>query len=50
MDKVDTITGDVSITIDDVNVIFVDILVSLKSGDSFVEDRMENCVFLLKGN
>ena len=50
LDEVDTVVGDVGITINDVNVIFVDILVSLEGADTFVEDRMGDCLFLLKGD
>ena len=50
LDEVDTVAGNVGIMIDDVNIIFMDILVSLESADSFVENRVENHLFLLKGD
>ena len=50
LDEVDTIAGNISITINDVNIVFMDISISLESGDSFIENRVRDCLFLLKGN
>ena len=50
LDKVNAVAGDVDISIDDVDIIFVDISVSFEGTDVFVEDRMGDCLFLLKSD
>ena len=50
LDEVNAVAGDVNISIDDVNIIFVDVSVSFEGIDVFVEDRIGDYLFLLKGD
>ena len=50
LDEVDAVAGDINVLINNVDIIFVDVSFSFESADAFVEDRMGDCLFLLKGN
>ena len=50
LDKVDAVVGNVNVSIDDIDIIFVDIYVYLEGTNSFVEDRIGDHLLLLQSN
>ena len=50
LDKVDAVVGNVNVSIDDIDVIFMDVYIYLEGANSFVEDRMGDHLLLLQSN
>ena len=47
LDEVDAVAGNVDISIDDMNVIFVDVSLLFEGANSFIEDGVGNYLLLL---
>ena len=50
LDEVDAVAGNVDISIDDMNVIFVDVSLLFEGANSFIEDGVGNYLLLLQDN
>ena len=50
LNKVDAVVGNIDVSIDDIDIIFVDIYIYLKGVNSFVKDRVGDHLLLLQGN